>query len=49
MDGAAVGVCALVSKDGKTGLIVASITGGESDAPKHARHSATHWCTTVTV
>ena len=28
---------ALISKDGKTGLIVAGITGGESDAQKHAR------------
>ena len=28
---------ALVSKDGKTGLIVAGITGGESDAQKHAK------------
>ena len=28
---------ALVSKDGKTGLIVAGITGGENDAQKHAR------------
>jgi len=27
----------LMSKDGKTGLIVAGITGGESDAPKHAK------------
>jgi len=27
---------ALISKDGKTGLIVAGITGGESDAQKHA-------------
>ncbi len=26
----------LISKDGKTGLIVAGITGGENDAPKHA-------------
>ena len=26
----------LISRDGKTGLIVAGITGGESDAPKHA-------------
>ena len=29
----------LISKDGKTGLIVAGITGGESDAPK-AREDA---------
>ena len=28
---------ALISKDGKTGLIVAGITGGESDAQKHAK------------
>ena len=28
---------ALVSKDGKTGLIVAGITGGESGAQKHAK------------
>ena len=28
---------ALVSKDGKTGLIVAGITGGESDAQKYAK------------
>ena len=28
---------ALISKDGKTGLIVAGITGGESGAPKHAK------------
>ena len=28
---------AMVSKDGKTGLIVAGITGGESDARKHAK------------
>ena len=28
---------ALVSKDGKTGLIVAGITGGESEAQKHAK------------
>jgi len=27
----------LISKDGKTGLIVAGITGGENDAPKHAK------------
>ncbi len=27
----------LVSKDGKTGLIVAGITGGESGAHKHAK------------
>ncbi len=30
-------VPALISKDGKTGLIVAGITGGESDAQKHAK------------
>ncbi|MBY0291139.1 MAG: MMPL family transporter [Mycobacteriaceae bacterium] len=30
-------VPALVSKDGKTGLIVAGITGGESGAQKHAK------------
>jgi RND superfamily putative drug exporter len=30
-------VQALVSKDGKTGLIVAGITGGESGAQKHAK------------
>jgi RND superfamily putative drug exporter len=28
---------ALISKDGKTGLIVAGITGGESEAQKHAK------------
>jgi RND superfamily putative drug exporter len=28
---------ALISKDGKTGLIVAGITGGESGAQKHAK------------
>ena len=28
---------ALISKDGKTGLIVAGITGGENDAQKHAK------------
>ncbi|MCT7657045.1 MMPL family transporter [Mycobacterium deserti] len=28
---------AMVSKDGKTGLIVAGITGGESEAQKHAK------------
>jgi putative drug exporter of the RND superfamily len=28
---------ALISKDGKTGLIVAGITGGDSEAQKHAR------------
>jgi RND superfamily putative drug exporter len=28
---------ALISKDGRTGLIVAGITGGESDAQKHAK------------
>src|SRR6476469_73631 len=28
---------ALISKDGKTGLIVAGITGGESGAPTHAK------------
>jgi RND superfamily putative drug exporter len=27
----------LISKDGKTGLIVAGITGGENNAPKHAK------------
>ena len=27
----------LISKDGNTGLIVPGITGGESDAPKHAK------------
>ena len=27
----------LVSKDGKTGLIVAGITGGENDAQRHAK------------
>ena len=27
----------LISKDGKTGLIVAGVTGGENDAPKHAK------------
>ena len=31
---------ALVSKDGKTGLIVAGITGGESDTQKHAKQLA---------
>ncbi len=30
----------LVSKDGKTGLIVAGITGGETDAQKHAKSLA---------
>jgi putative drug exporter of the RND superfamily len=30
----------LISKDGKTGLIVAGITGGESGAPKHAKDLA---------
>ncbi|WP_102144728.1 MMPL family transporter [Mycobacterium hubeiense] len=30
-------VPALVSEDGKTGLILAGITGGESDAQKHAK------------
>jgi RND superfamily putative drug exporter len=30
-------VSALISKDGKTGLIVAGITGGENDAQKHAK------------
>jgi putative drug exporter of the RND superfamily len=28
---------ALISKDGKTGLVVAGITGGESDTAKHAK------------
>ena len=31
---------ALISKDGKTGLIVAGITGGESGAQKHAKQLA---------
>ena len=30
----------MVSEDGKTGLIVAGLTGGESGAQKHARNSA---------
>lgn len=31
---------ALISRDGKTGLIVAGISGGETDAQKHARELA---------
>jgi putative drug exporter of the RND superfamily len=38
---------ALISKDGKTGLIVAGITGGESGAQLHAK-ALTIGCTTST-
>ena len=31
---------ALISKDGKTGLIIAGITGGETGAQKHAKQLA---------
>ena len=37
VDVAAIAAHALISKDGKTGLIVAGITGGESEAQKHAK------------
>ncbi len=37
VDRAASAAPALISKDGKTGLIVAGITGGESEAQKHAK------------
>ena len=48
MDGAAAAAPALISKDGKTGLIVAGITGGESGAQKHAKALADSSCTTAT-
>ena len=37
MDRTAAAAPALVSADGKTGLIVAGITGGDSAAQAHAR------------
>ena len=38
----------LVSKDGKSGLIVAGITGGENDAQKYAKTLPIADCTTAT-
>ena len=40
---------ALISKDGKTGLIVAGITGGENGAQKHAKMLAEQRCPPATV
>ena len=37
-----------ISEDGKTGLIVAGITGGESGAQKHAKELTAGSCTTAT-
>ena len=48
MDRIAAGRGGLISKDGKTGLIVAGITGGENGAQKHAKALRDQWCTTVT-